>query len=286
MFLILICNAIRTLFESLTKIKLKTAAVKNLVVSIAIYEAKKQNYPKTEKEWDSYDGILIPGYFSGAYDSDDWIRTRMKVIQDDINGKRRKTLAVCFGHQVYAHSFYDIDRISTSHEKSNSKKDERVPVVVACPLGTLVGRRNLSPSGTTHLCSAHAGRLSLLYTHGDMVASLLSCAVNLGGTESVPIQAAAYFPSADGAGLFRVNVRDHTYRKTSLPLPYVFTFQAHPEFTSDMGNLTFYNGLNLLGESGLPFEKLKKAKNDALGNIVTIEEDCINTMITVGSLLD
>ena len=57
-------------------------------------------------EWSSYDGILLPGSFSSAYENDEWIQKLKCVIQSEIHAKGRKTLAVCFGHQIFAHSFH------------------------------------------------------------------------------------------------------------------------------------------------------------------------------------
>lgn len=257
----------------------------DFTVSITIYEAKKQIYPKTEEEWESYDGILIPGSFSAAYDEVDWIHSLRNTIQDHIHIKGRKTLGICFGHQVYAHSFCDASDEKDSLERTDGG------LAVPCPSGTQVGRRvcRLGKVGNFLLDPIHPEGVSLLYTHGDMVSSLPRCAVNLGGTDDVPIQAAAYFSSADDASLFCDHVHEETSdrKKLSSPSPYAFTFQAHPEFASDIGFDAVFPGiLKFLSEQKLLTGKeLNSARNDALDNLVQIKDDSVNTMIIIGSML-
>lgn len=306
MFLNLICSALGRMSES-SRIQPTTSragqaekgtedetvatpphgtCTEDFTVSITIYEAKKQIYPRTEEEWDSYDGILIPGSFSAAYEEVDWIRSLRNTIQDHIHIKGRKTLGICFGHQVYAHSF-----CGASDEKDGSERTDG-GLAVPCPSGTQVGRRvcRLGKVGNSLLDPIYSEGVSLLYTHGDMVSSLPSCAVNLGGTDNVPIQAAAYFLSADDASLFCDHAHEETSDRkklSSVPSPYAFTFQAHPEFVSDIGfDDVFPEILEFLSEKKLLTGKeLDNARNDALDNLVQIKDDSVNTMITIGSIL-
>ena len=62
------------------------------MLRMKMYNVQKQEYPSTVQEWDSYDGIILPGSFSAAYDDEPWIRTLCEVIQTEIVAKRRKTL--------------------------------------------------------------------------------------------------------------------------------------------------------------------------------------------------
>jgi Glutamine amidotransferase class-I len=74
----------------------------NWVIRIHIYNAQEMEYPE---DWDECDGILIPGSFSAAYDTDPWIERLKAVIQQHIVPFHRPTLGICFGHQIFAHSF-------------------------------------------------------------------------------------------------------------------------------------------------------------------------------------
>merc|ERR1712232_958741 len=93
-----------------------------------------------------------------------------------------------------------------------------------CPKGTQAGRRSFTttPGGSSllfrHFCkkqtkseegtslSEENKNIQLLYTHGDMVAQLPSCAISLGGNSNVPIQAAAYFSSSNNANMFLATI--------------------------------------------------------------------------------
>ena len=90
-------------------------------IRITVYHAQKMDYPQSDDEWDGYDGIIIPGSLSAAYDTHiGWIRRLLNVIRTEIHDKRRKTMGVCFGHQCLAHSF----RHSSSSSSSSSADDD------------------------------------------------------------------------------------------------------------------------------------------------------------------
>jgi len=74
-------------------------------LSVAVYRATTGDYPASPSEWDRYDGFLLPGSLSAAYGNEEWIRALRDTIRTEIVGRRRKCLAVCFGHQILAHSF-------------------------------------------------------------------------------------------------------------------------------------------------------------------------------------
>jgi len=216
-------------------------------VSIVVYNAEVEDYPETEDEWD-YDGILIPGSFSSAHEEEEWITSLKNVIQQQIHEKERKTMAVCFGHQIFAHSF-----------RANENEDGSTQGLAApCPSGMQVGRKSFKSVFPL------SNDLSMLYTHGDMVKRLPSCATSMGGTEVVPIQAACYFSSTN-----------HT-------IPHAFTFQGHPEFSTDLGISTFYNIVSHFDKKCiLPTRELEIAKRDAEKAFLDIQKDSVLAMQAV-----
>jgi GMP synthase-like glutamine amidotransferase len=230
---------------------------RTVTVSITVYEAKQRDYPASEQEWNSYDGIILPGSFSSAYETDDWIEELKTIIQNELHLKQRKTMAVCFGHQVFAHSFGDF---GTGNDGVDSKASGGL--VVPCPASIQVGHRHFECS-TEYFTRDQANSLNILYTHGDMVHSLPSCAIVLGGTETVPIQAAVYL--------------------TEDKKPYVYSFQGHPEFACELGIETFNNILDSMQENKkVPREDLDCARSEALREFKNVEEDSVHLMQVVG----
>lgn len=227
------------------------APLKAVTVSITIYEAKKLDYPESEEEWNCYDSILLPGSLSSAYETDEWIEKLKSVVRSEIHAKGRKTLGICFGHQIFAHSF-----------------SEGGGLCAKCPKGKQIGRREFEFSNNEWLKPANFSTQSMLYTHQDMVHSLPECAIALGGTETVPIQGAAYFTSE---------------KSQADSQPYAFTFQGHPEFACDQGFKTFCNICAFNDENALiPSEVTTHARADATETFKSVEHDCVHLMQSVG----
>lgn len=175
----------------------------NIRIHIDLFNAKEQDYPDN---WDLYDGIVIPGSFSAAYDSNSWILKLRDFIQKEVVGKQIPTLGICFGHQVLAHSFATGLAIST-------------------PSGARGGRYTME---TQHSWTSDASHPNLYFTHGDMVAKLPETAVCLGGDDLIPIQAAAYFTTVAEKEAW---MNEGTIKETQ---PFAVTFQAHPEYATSM----------------------------------------------------
>ena len=304
----------------------------SISISITVYDAKSFQYPTTEQEWNSYQGILLPGSFSSAYEEIPWIIHLKHVIQTEIHPKGRKTLAVCFGHQVFAHSFSGFKRDGNRNGDRNChirRNNDRSGgdfggggLATPCPSGTQVGIRgcqldmdlmaswnrggtavnNDDKSETTigMMCTDGDGdgdgngngdcnhSCKILYTHGDMVHSLPDhCSVSLGGTELVPIQAAAYFQD-DAQHSSTSSCTDKSNPRSALP--YAFTFQGHPEYAvSELGIETFCNVLKKMEgrehDRIDDAEMLKHAREDALGALDGIDSDCVNLMQLVAKIL-
>ncbi len=261
-----------------------------MTISITIYNAKQNQYPSSKMEWDEYQGIIITGSLSAAYDGGKypWIARLMDEIQMNIHSVQRKTLGVCFGHQIYAHSFSKNKRNITSSLEKEMKEDVGMEsyhenslvdvkcigncgdsgdygLAVKCPKGMQVGIRTfdslpLFPSTCDYNKdnnTSSQSKIQMLYTHGDMVQSIPTCALSLGGNPGVvPIQSCAYFASReekDAYVTFLNNSQNHGFVQSSSfqspRKPYAITFQGHPEYASkDVGLKTYLKILDFLEE--------------------------------------
>ena len=117
--------------------------------------------------------------------------------------------------------------------------------------------------------------LDLYYTHGDMVKRLPTCAVSLGGTDIVPIQAAAYYRSQEEA-------------ESNPTRPIAITFQAHPEYASpELGlDKTLGSILEAMQERGdISSDEKEVMRQDSIDHYAEVERDSIDVMKTVGILL-
>jgi GMP synthase-like glutamine amidotransferase len=229
-------------------------------IAVKTFDVQKFQYPKDQEEWDSFDGVWIPGSFASAYDRKDWIDQLCETIQQEIVSRERKTLGICFGHQILAHSFPD---------------GTATPV----PTGARAGRYVMSttPEGWSMLGGKDS--FDLYFTHGDMVEKLPSNAVSLGGSEAIPIQAAAYFRKNEQSSL-------ETLAPASL---YAISFQAHPEFATSK-DLGVYRTLELIMDAmqqrgSLTMDERLAAGEDAHKSYQAVQEDNVQIMVSVGKLL-
>lgn len=258
-------------------------------ISITVYHAQHQDYPKSKEEWDTYHGILIPGSLSSAYDTHiTWIERLHQVIRDEIHANQRKTLAVCFGHQSFAHALGDLHVLYDNDDGSC-----RLGEAIQCPTGSKAGRKSfiLTPVGSNLLTNfaLDSGErcMEMLYTHGDMVSTLPSTGLSLGGNSEVPVQAAAYFACEESALKFKQFAELSQGNKyNSEELPYAFTFQAHPEFTTPSGGTTFMNILHkMAARKHIDSAQAKEASNDAQKNVDKVKADSLDAIETVGVIL-
>ena len=272
LFIEVVCEAILLSASLSTPAADSSKELIDFEVSIAIYRVQVQDYPADSAEWDAFDGFLIPGSFSSAYETTDWIELLKEVIQTEIFAKKRKTLAVCFGHQLYSHSFEGEGGLCTP-----------------CPAGHQAGRRasvaTQEGKALLNLSLLDGSHVELMYTHGDMVKILPSCAVLLFGNDKVPIQAAAYFADEQEARMFREKCAssDGSGRE-DLPKPHAITFQAHPEYSCEDGLvITFANILTALGErKALPESELSEELKDTRKQFPILQKHSIRLMVDVG----
>ena len=217
-------------------------------ISIDVYRCTLGQFPS---DWDVYDGIILPGSFSAAYDTEPWIEKLKHVIQAEIVSKQRPTMGICFGHQVLAHSF------------AQGGKARKVD-------GGSRGGRHIMTSTEAGMKLFSQDSIELYYTHGDMVDSLPSSAVALGTEpeENLPVQSAAYFKDKSEVQAFQSGI--------SSVKPYAITFQAHPEYAvSREVGLTYTLGriLNLMVEKDLiPADVNESAQTDAMENFNSVHQ--------------
>jgi GMP synthase-like glutamine amidotransferase len=304
----------------------------------------------TEKDLNRTNGVILPGSFSSAYDQKKpWIVMLKDWIQNVLVALEIPTFGVCFGHQLYAHSF--------NNKEFGGSRGSSGGSAVKCPAGPQAGRRTsqLTKAGRAFWAASrkmkikHHGdntreqnilnnknnssnidkddapdlskkptitTLDLFYTHGDMVESLPSRGVNLGGNDKVPIQAAVYFSTPlvytdDILDFMLASNNDEDDTRTnsansSNPRVIAVTFQAHPEFASLLssssspikggkekiiiptkGNITYRNMLQLMKDSGdISEQDYQNVEKDSIINYDRIREQSVNTMISAGRLLN
>lgn len=275
LYLQLICNAIHASSDEFcANHGTDDIEMVDFNVSIEIYRAQFEMYPS---DWSVYDGILIPGSFSSAYETQNWIERLKQVIQKEIHGQQRRTLAVCFGHQIFSHSF---------------QEGLRTGLCIPCPSGHQAGRRSstfskegmvlFSPQSDSH--EKDGVDIELIYTHGDMVQQLPSCAVPLFGNDQVPIQAAAYFTNSEECDLFRKQCQLSS--SSIMTKPYALTFQAHPEYSSYDGlEITFTNIMKAMEErKWLPVSEVEDAMKDTKLHFEELKKISISMIVQVGRI--
>ena len=217
-------------------------------VSIAIYRVQLGEFPAN---WDVYDGILLPGSFSAAYDTEPWIKKLKHVIQEEIVDKQRPTMGICFGHQILAHSF------------AEGKAKKYGP-------GSRGGRYAMTTTKAGSTLLNGKDSIQLYYTHGDMVEKLPPSAVALGveSDDNLPVQAAAYFKDEGEAQTFESG--------NDSVKPFAITFQAHPEYavSQELGlSFTLDRILNLMAKKELlSAASHKAAQTDAAQNFDSVHQ--------------
>lgn len=247
------------------------------MLRMKLYNVQKDEYPTDLNEWDSYEGIILPGSFSAAYDDEPWIHKLCQVIQTEIVPKQRKTLGICFGHQVLAHSF---EQGLASKMPDGSRAGRYTLDMTPAGKSLLLGNDKESSDGGDE---SPGPAVDYYYSHGDHVEKLPPSAVCLGGDENVPILAAAYYAqNVNGDG-------DPAADEQQQQSPYAITFQAHPEYASST-DLGLHRTLNLILDTMVKQGSLDKEKRVTVGQDVNdsyekVRKDSFNTILRVGRLL-
>jgi GMP synthase-like glutamine amidotransferase len=232
------------------------------VFQIDLYNAKNEEYPG---DWSIYHGVILPGSFSAAYDTDPWIIKLQSIIQTVLVAQQIPTLGICLGHQIFAHSFQN-------------------GLATRTPSGARGGRYTMTYN---HMWRNEeeeeeetATSLDLYYTHGDMVAQLPETAICLGGDDTVPIQAAAYFGTIQERN-------DWLLKEEAAKPPFAVTFQAHPEYATSMDRgveRTLCQCLQAQADKGLISNK-EQAMDDSIAAFERVKTDSLTAMARVLELL-
>ena len=207
-----------------------TTSSLSYAICIHAYNAKDCEYPT---DWSIYDGTILPGSFSAAYDTDlPWILRLQEVIRTEIVAHERPTLGICFGHQILAHALVG----GRAMQNPAGARAGRVPVHLSAH-----GRRWLvleKEEEDSKEADDERSLLHLYVTHGDMVSQLPKCAVSLTtevkdwptsqDKQHLPYQALAYF----GSGTATTTASTCTEPQQQEQKPFAFTFQAHPEYAT------------------------------------------------------
>ena len=292
LFLDLICLALKKIQENESS---SNRIVQKVIIKV--YETSNNHFPLS-KDYKSCHGVILPGSFNSAYEQEPWIMKLKDVIQTELVANQVPTLGVCFGHQLYAHSF---------HPEGGAIK---------CPAGHQAGRiiSTLTKDGQTYLAGNNKNvyddenndrgddPFQLFYTHGDMVEKLPKSGINLGGTDNVPIQAALYYAPDPDAGASTHHKHDNESQQQEQPKRQrvlsesskkrqiiAVTFQAHPEYgtSKELGlDRTLKQILEAMEErGGLTPDQKQRAMADAEKEFEHVQKKSIQTMIQVGKLL-
>lgn len=270
MFLELLCEATKQVVDGGTgSTSTSNKCSSYFTIRLFVYNATEEDYPESSSSsdeinpsWDFFDGFLIPGSFSAAYDTDAWIVKLRTVIQNEIVEKKRPTLAVCFGHQVLAHSFG-----SGKAGKAVGNKH--------------VGRTSLQPTacGKSFMMSSNVGSaatVELFCSHGDQVIGLPDTAVLLASSETVPMEAAVYYSTEDEAKHVEASGNIQAFQ------PYAVSFQAHPEYGE-----SFQTVECVIAQCATEYsdKELEGILNDAVSTASLVKGNSIDIMVATGRLL-
>jgi GMP synthase-like glutamine amidotransferase len=151
----------------------------HLRIKISVYRVQLLDLPESFRD---FDGVLLPGSFSAAYDSEPWIVHLKDVIRDQLWADRIPSMGVCFGHQIMAHAM-----------------ETQGGLAMKCPSDPKLDVGRSGPKNLTTVSARIVLRMMTIRhstysdTHGDMVQSLPHVAKSLGGTPQVPILGAVYY---------------------------------------------------------------------------------------------
>ena len=174
-------------------------------VKLVEFNVKKGEHPP-EEDWNNFDGFIVGGSLSSAYEIDrvEWIR-KLEGLLKRMSEKECKILGICFGHQIIAQTF-------GGKVVSNPKGTDFAARSMA------VDRVALATYFPSKLESPTPDSVRLFVTHSDIVVGL-------------PPGAKSFASSAKNAHEL-VIIGDN-----------IVTVQAHPEFGASAKGKEVYRAL-------------------------------------------
>ena len=127
-----------------------------------IFDCKRGDLPGSVKD---FDGYVIMGSYSGAYDKDLWIYDLGNFIKDTVENSEGKIVGICFGHQMIGQS------LGGKVEKAD--------------YGWGIGCHALHLEQKKFPVQL-PGRLNLLFSHGDQITTLPDGAKVIGSADHCP----------------------------------------------------------------------------------------------------
>ncbi|KAF8817836.1 putative glutamine amidotransferase-like protein [Cardiosporidium cionae] len=198
-----------------------------IFVELVKVDALNENYPTTE-EWNSFDGVLVPGSSSSAFENEKWILGLKNIIRK-LFVNRKPLLGICFGHQII--------NAALGGKVAQNKHGTVVGRVSSEITTPLEKTKSFMQKYTTisDFSSNGAQKISLLHSHRDIVTSLPSSFAVLLEDGSLQQENVRCWRVA-GSQNSENNVMFHA---SGEGLPFVFTVQGHPELSTNSGVFSF-----------------------------------------------
>eukprot|EP00940_MAST-03C_sp_MAST-3C-sp2_P002751 g2751.t1 len=213
------------IFEAMLK---RAARDDRLEIRTRIFQAHKGELPpdKDEEADSTFDGFMITGSSSSAYDSDPWIRDLLKWTKESIRTANARIVGICFGHQIVAEALLPgsvkcnprgwevgVTRFCTRSATFKSTVVDRLRERIKRSADMLTYRADgTSTSMKKKKTETDFETMTLMCAHGDIVCTLPPGYSNLG-----------YNKNSDIQGMLSDSGR-------------VLTFQSHPEFSRDVAS--------------------------------------------------
>ncbi len=134
------------------------------IIDFDVFDVTEEEYPE---DYSIYDGFMITGSKSTAFDTDPWIEVLKSQIVD-IYAMGKKMIGICFGHQILAQAL-------------GGK-------VARAKCGFSVGVRTVKVMSKKEWMEPYSPYLSLLFYHQDMVVNMPEGSELIGSSDYCPVQ--------------------------------------------------------------------------------------------------